>query len=293
MKFKCQKSIALKIILLFLPVNFVSILRSSIFMALKRIMKKLLIAGIIILCHLSTNAQNSYKHGMFATRIIFNDHLSKKLRYELFLQRRTQNDGDGSLNFFDERQFSSVWLWFNYQYNPHLKLSASPFGYFESSPLITKEGDENLPPVKEFRFSLRAEYENKGKVVNFINRYSLEYRRRDLLQNNVYQPNWRIRYMARFEKPVKKILSPNKPLTFMLYDEVFVQFGKAVANKPNVFDQNRLFVGAGYEVFKNVRLQLGYMYLYQERASGKDFDNTNALWTVVHFDNIISQFKHK
>ena len=50
------------------------------------------------------------------------------------------------------------------------------------------------------------------------------------LNNNVYQPNQGVRYMARLEKAVK--------------------------SNPNIFDQNRISVGAAYEVGKNIKFTL-------------------------------------
>jgi len=167
-------------------------------------------------------------------------------------------------------------------------VSISPFGYFESYVLNVKPTDEDLAPIKEFRWSVRLEHETKGRIVNYSNRYNVEYRWRDLLNNNNYQPNFRVRYMARLEKSVTGIFS--KPVSFVLYDEIFLQFGKAVKDNPNVFDQNRLYLGFNYEILKNVKTSVGYIYGFQERNSGKDFDNINTFWVVLNFDNIFSQF---
>ena len=98
--------------------------------------------------------------------------------------------------------------------------------------------------------------------------------------------------MAKLEKPVKGILSDKKPVTLILYDEVFLQFGGAVKDNPNVFDQNRVYLGASYEAIKNIKLSVGYIWGYQERNSGKEFDNINTFWTILTLDNFISQFLH-
>lgn len=108
-----------------------------------------------------------------------------------------------------------------------------------------------------------------------------------------YSGNWRVRYMVRLEKPVFNIFSNSKPVTFALYDEVFVQFGKAVSGNPNIFDQNRISAAATYEVVRNVKFGLGYIFGYQSRASGKEFDRFNAYTATLTFDNLISQFKNK
>ena len=42
---------------------------------------------------------------------------------------------------------------------------------------------------------------------------------------------------------------------------------------------------------KNIKFNLGYMYLIQQRASGEAFDTSNVLWGVLTFDNVFSQFR--
>jgi hypothetical protein len=82
-------------------------------------------------------------------------------------------------------------------------------------------------------------------------------------------------------------------VSLILFDEVFLEFGKALQNSPAVFNQNRLYAGFSYEIVKNIKFNLGYMYLVQERPTGAAFDNSNVLWAVLTFDNVISQFRKK
>ena len=251
---------------------------------------RLSIIVILFLCLAwsSTQAQNRNTHNLFWFRLNLSDTITEKLKWEVYVQRRTQNGSDDKANVFKAPQFESYWVWLHYSLHKNVKVSLSPFGYFESYILNVKPSDEEALPIKEFRFSARLDHETKGRYFNYLNRYNLEYRWRDLLNNNNYQPNWRVRYMARLEKPIKGIFS--KPVTFVLYDEIFLQFGKAVRNNPNVFDQNRLYGGFNYEIFKNVKTSVGYIYGFQERNSGKDFDHINTFWVVLNFDNLFSQF---
>jgi hypothetical protein len=241
----------------------------------------------------SASLSQNYHHNVFWLRVALADTLNQKTKMELFLQKRTQSTALDRGNPFKSNQFNSLWFWINFTVSKTSKISVSHFGYFESYILNTKPSDEDLAPVKEYRMSVRYTNEQKGKIVNLSNRYSLEYRLRDLQNNNVYKPNFRIRYMARLEKPVFGLFSKTKPVTFELNDEVFLQFGKAVHNNPNVFDQNRLYLGFNYEVFKNFKTSLGYIYSFQERTSGDEFDNSNIFWVVLTFDNLVSQFLHK
>ena len=248
----------------------------------------LAVITILLLISQDSYSQTTYNHRVFWARIIIGDKISDRLKWELYGQKRTQNI-PGEKSLFGGPHFMSLWLWFNYSVNNKLNLSVSPFGYFDSHIFFTTPADAELPGVKEYRWTLRAEQIQKFNWFNYSNRYGLEYRIRDLKNDGDYQPNWRVRYMVRLEKPIKGILSREKPLSFFISDEVFIQFGKAVRNNPNVFDQNRITAGASYEVFKNIRCSLSYLNILQQRINGKDFDNANALWIVIAFENIFGK----
>ncbi|HUQ65016.1 MAG TPA: DUF2490 domain-containing protein [Flavitalea sp.] len=235
----------------------------------------------------------NYHHNVFWLRLALADTINKKTKLELFLQKRTQGISSDQSNMFRSSLYNSIWFWVTFTLSKSSKVSVSPIGYFENYTLNAKPLDENKPPVKEYRFSVRYTNEQKGRIVNYSNRYSIEYRLRDLEYNGIFRPNFRTRYMAKLEKPVYGLLTKNKPVTFELHDELFIQFGRAVHNNPNVFDQNRLYVGFNYEIFKNFELDLGYIYVFQERKSGEEFDNVNMVWLVLTFDNLFSQFAGK
>jgi hypothetical protein len=97
--------------------------------------------------------------------------------------------------------------------------------------------------------------------------------------------------MARFEKPIRADWLNGKSLSVIAYDEIMVQFGKAVKDSPSVFDQNRIYAGFSYSLFKNIKITPGYLFTIQQRPSGDVFDYVNTYWVVLTFDNLISQFK--
>jgi hypothetical protein len=231
----------------------------------------------------AASAQKTYNHGVFWGRLILSDTVGSRLKWELYLQKRTQDAGTG--NIFAEPHFLSIWPWLNYKLNANTKLSFSPVGYFDSHVFYNDVADVKPEGVKEWRISARLENEQKLRWFNYSNRYSVEYRLRDLTYDGHYQPNWRLRYQAKLEKPL------NKSFSVFASDEVFIQFGKAVANNPNIFDQNRFNIGASYLVVKNVRVSASYLNILQERISGKEIDQAHTLWVVLAFENLFSQFK--
>lgn len=97
--------------------------------------------------------------------------------------------------------------------------------------------------------------------------------RRKILNNDElasgYIFNFRIRYNFFSQLALsKKRFQPNT-LSFVVNDEVHVNFGKQIIN--NYFDQNRFFLGFNYHLNKHDNLQFGYMNLFQQLAAGNRY----------------------
>ena len=242
--------------------------------------------------HRQAISQTIYHHNAIWGRIALTDTISTRLRWELFIQHRRQNTPDAELNALRLPLLTSYWAWLYYSLTSTTRLSVSPFGYFKNWTLIARPSDVYRPPIQEFRWSVRLNQEQKLAWLTLLNRYGIEYRWRDLTRTNTFVPNWRFRYMLRLEKPIRAAWL-KRPVSVVVSDELFVQFGRAVRANPNVFDQNRLFGGFNVGISPNVRVNLGYIYGIQQRSSGTEFDHSNILWTVVTFDNVLSQFKKK
>ena len=231
-----------------------------------------------------------YHHNLFWGRIVLSDKISDKLKWEVYLQTRTQNDEEDKQNIFKHHQLTSYWLWLHYQVTKDLRVSVTPFCYFNTISLFPQPPELGNRGVKEFRWAVQMEHTQKLKYFSYANRYSLEYRIRDLETEGVFVPNFRARYRARLEKPLK---NDKHPISLIVYDEIFLEFGEAVKSWPAKFNQNRLYAGFSYEIMKNVKFNLGYMYLIQERPNGKAIDVSNVLWAILTFDNLFSQFAKK
>jgi hypothetical protein len=256
-------------------------------------LKSILLGMIITGLSLSLGyAQTNYHHNVFWGRVVLTDTINTKFRWEVLLQTRRQNISSGSLDVFKAPQFVSYWPWLIYSPHPTLRIGISPLGYFKHWALIGTPSDLERKPVTELRITLRLEHEQRFRKFIYANRYTLEQRWRNQADNNVFQPNWRTRYQARLEFPIKaKWL--HRPFSLVVWDEISIQFGKAVKKNPNVFDQNRLYGGFNYGLSDNIRLSMGYFYQIQQRSSGKEFDHANVLFCILTLDNLFSQFRKK
>jgi len=98
-----------------------------------------------------------------------------------------------------------------------------------------------------------------------------------------YSFNWKLRYNFWYEVPLsKKGIVPNS-LSFILNDEVHINFGKQIVN--NYFDQNRFFAGFKYTVNDQTNVQFGYSNVFVQTAAGNKYRNINVA-RVFLFQNI-------
>lgn len=92
---------------------------------------------------------------------------------------------------------------------------------------------------------------------------------------------WRFRQLVAARRPFAQ--APN--LTFVLWDEVFLNFNDTDWGADGGFDQNRVFVGLGFK-FKSdspVRIETGYLNQYVGRPGRDDLSNhlvsVNLYWS--------------
>ncbi len=100
---------------------------------------------------------------------------------------------------------------------------------------------------------------------------------------DVYNFNYRIRYNFWFDIPLSKKGIVPKSFSFVINDEVHVNFGKQVVY--NYFDQNRFFLGLKYQVNERDNFQFGYMNLFQQLPAGNKYKSINAL-RFFYFQNL-------
>lgn len=94
-----------------------------------------------------------------------------------------------------------------------------------------------------------------------------------------YNYSFRLRYSLSFFVPLKgKELIAKTPF-FALTNELFLNFGDKVTY--NTFDQNRLFIGLGYQFTSHINAQLGYMNLYLQEGSPYNYLSAHAIRLTV------------
>lgn len=95
--------------------------------------------------------------------------------------------------------------------------------------------------------------------------------------------NFRFRYLLNLMVPLNRDFLEPKTLFFAFNDEIHINAGKQITY--NLFDQNRFFVGLGYQFTKGLNMQVGYMNQFQQLPSGNHFNSNNVLRIFV-FHNL-------
>jgi hypothetical protein len=94
-----------------------------------------------------------------------------------------------------------------------------------------------------------------------------------------YNFNWRFRYNLMLTIPFKgKEITPHNAFA-VFNNELHVNAGKEIVN--NYFDQDRLFIGLGYQFTKHLNAHLGYLYVFQQLATANQFVQINAIRLFV------------
>lgn len=104
---------------------------------------------------------------------------------------------------------------------------------------------------------------------------------------------FRIRYrlfcsipLTRQQDPSAMVIGP-KSFYLVVFDEFFMSWGEAVTY--NEIDQNRLFVGLGYQFTKDFTIQSGFFYQLIVKANGAQQENNIGLGIWLSYDIDLSR----
>jgi competence CoiA-like predicted nuclease len=140
----------------------------------------------------------------------------------------------------------------------------------------------------EHRIWQQVQWHNKYPRLRMMQWFRLEEKFRHKIADNShlaegYNYNWKLRYNFLFNVPLNKKAFAPGTFSFVLNDEVHVNFGKEIVY--NYFDQNRFFIGFSYHTNAADNLQFGYMNLFQQLATGNSYKNIHTA-RISYFHNL-------
>lgn len=180
-------------------------------------------------------------------------------------------------NIITDWQQSLLRVGVNYQVNPKLQFRIG-YAWIETFPYGDIPINSMGKDFTEHRIFQMITVTDKISKVDLSHRFMLEqrwvgrYSNMNLKSEDEYPYLNRMRYMFRFQMPLKGKEVIDKTPYLVMYDEVFIGFGKNAGE--NIFDQNRLGFLLGYRLNSAFRLEAGY--LNQIVQLGREVNSRNV-----------------
>jgi hypothetical protein len=185
-------------------------------------------------------------------------------------------------DFVDDLSVGIARVGLTYYLNDNTKLTA---GYAYVNFFPTGNIEISQPEHRPWQ---QIQWHTKYPRIRLMQWLRMEERFRRKLLNNVeladgYNFNWRTRYNFFLGVPIGKKPFAAGSFSFVLNDEVHINFGKEIVN--NTFDQNRFFAGFSYHTTATNNIQFGYMNVFQQLPSAGSYRNIHGA-RIYYYHNI-------
>jgi Protein of unknown function (DUF2490) len=170
--------------------------------------------------------------------------------YSEFSERNSQGNGGNGFNFAQFTTYDGI----GYRFNDNHTLLAG-FWYQYTQPPYSGKIVQEANAWEQYNYTRMTQY---GKLTT---RSRLEQR------NNLTAPDTSVRY----RQQVKFVYPFNDKWSAVGSEEIFFNLNSVNWGPTSGFDQNRVFVGAGYNFDKTFRTEFGYMNQYVNRNLKADF----------------------
>lgn len=218
-------------------------------------------------------------------------------------QKNTDHREQAWLGYFNQTRFtkhSGLWVDLHFRMTgdfinePATNITRFGYVYYISDQVRVSAGhafvrsySKTNPDFTEQRPWQQIQWFEKKNGLSLMQIFRVEERYRPIISagevTDDYNFNWRFRYNFAMTIPLKgKSVVAKTPFLF-LNDEVHVNAGKHIGN--NIFDQNRLFIGLGYQFTSKINAHLGYLNVFQQLPGDRNFVSIDAVRLFV-FHNI-------
>ena len=229
-------------------------------MSLARTLSLVVLAGLLA----ARPAVAQTDHNAHAWLDYFGDHPLGASRFEAHLEAQVRRAELGASG-----QQLLLRPGVNYQLRPRVSLTGG-YGFVETYPYGDYPVARRFP---EHRLFEQVQVTPHGWGLDWQNRFRLEQRH---IGGAAARYENRFRYMLRTNVPV----GHGGRYYLSLYDEVFYNFGAAVAE--NTFDQNRAAVMVGRSLTKSNRFEVGFMEQTLQHRDGRVMEHNHTLQVALY-----------
>jgi hypothetical protein len=233
---------------------------------------------------LNSQSQNDYlkNTGQLWSEVDFKGDFTTKLKWQLDVQYSRQSPYE-QVNLFKYNSQLTIRPWLHFFLTPSIKISAFVGLWYNYA--IQDVGAREFP---EYRTAIQANfYKTKNRDL-LIKRCRVELREiKD--RQGIFETVLRERFMLKYQHLLNHESYDKNALYFFSFDELFINSGSKVTGY-HLFDQNRLFVGIGYNLTNDITFETGYFNQLQQYTHASNMD-INHIWQVTFIlDNI--SFRH-
>lgn len=173
-------------------------------------------------------------------------------------------------NFVDD--MGQVYLRFGMTYllNKRVELTGGIATPFYWAPQQDLPDQDNVVP--QFRFWQQVVLVQPFDRLKLYHQFRFEQRwKRDYAEGSPFKLTHRFRYKFTGYYPLNNDRLINKTLFLSFYEEIFIQAGKPVTY--DYLEDNRVFLGLGYILNKNIQIQAGYMWTFRYKGGPTSFEH--------------------
>ena len=229
-------------------------------------MKSKISTAILIAAFLFSIKTIAQEHTNIWFRTTISIPLTEKIKPDIELQHRRQNDFESN-NFFDKNLMYTFRTWIYYKQNNDVVYAISPFAYFSNYKIIQKENDAFVKPTNEYRFSASVELQHELATKFFIvDRTALEYRVFESSVKNVVRLRNRLAFRYDF----------NLKYNIAFGDEILIN--AKGTDVQHIFDHNRIFTNFSYKPKSSLKFDIGYIYISKLTKSDIDLIKENNFY---------------
>lgn len=199
---------------------------------------------------------------------ILNITLKANAKWSIFAESQIR-----SLSFYNEFHYYELKTGITYKMGKDFS-ATSGFGSYNTFD----EGGNFETPIqnKEIRTWFQFNLKNQKQFFLIEHRYRAEQR----FTSNGFRNRFRYRLGATI--PINNLKIEPKTFYLSIWNEVFL------TNNEPFFERNRLFLGFGFEINKNLAVQTGYIYQFDYKINdetGRDFINIGLFYTFTLQNN--------
>jgi hypothetical protein len=178
----------------------------------------------------------------------------------------------GTDDFFKSKSIAIARFAYLYYLSDNVRLMVG----YAYAPRFSNAGPGVVPEHRPWQQVLWVE---KKKRFNLTQSLRIEQRFRQAVDQGEltddFNFNWRFRYNFVITVPLKGKEIVPKTLFLYFNNDTHINAGKSILY--NSFDQNRSFIGLGYQFSDRLNAHLGYLFIFQQEPVAANYVNIHAI----------------